>query len=614
MASTGASTRSNEAVIKLAQDWVTWDPVQSTREEIAELLSSENFQELEKRMLPRISFGTAGLRAKMQAGFANMNSLTVLQASQGLCRYLEEQHASDLASLRSQGVVIGFDGRHHSHEYARITAAVFLSQGVHVHLYSDLVPTPFVPFGVLHLKAAAGVMVTASHNPKQDNGYKVYWGNACQIVEPHDRGISNHILANLQPWSADYREESLDSLFARERDSGLLRDPLEAVSAAYYERVATELCFERDQNKANPGGVKFVFTPMHGVGGRWMVKAFETFDLPAFTPVKLQMEPDPEFPTVAFPNPEEGKGALQLAMDAADSVSAAVILANDPDADRLAVAERQADGTTWKIFTGNEIGALLASYMWSQYRRRHPDAPADQCFMVNSTVSSKFIQAMANKEGFHYAETLTGFKWLGTQALALTGEGKHFLFAFEEAIGFLVGTMGWDKDGVRSGAVMAEMVIGLYAQGRTLTQHLEGLYQTYGYFITKNSYFFNYNPDVMFKMFDRMRSLTPEGYPPACGRFPIRAVRDLMTGIDTSQPDGKAILPVSRSSPMTTFYFENGAVVTIRGSGTEPKLKYYCELHGSDKDQVIAELDELVQAIVDEFLCPEQNGFKPPAH
>lgn len=354
---------------------------------------------------------------------------------------------------------------------------------------------------------------------------------------------------------------------------------------------------------------------MHGVGGRWTRRAFESFGLPSFIPVAAQFEPDPDFPTVAFPNPEEGKGALQLAMETAEAAGASIILANDPDADRLAVAERSPADGSWKILTGNEIGALLADHMWRQTRRQHPELRPEQCFMVNSTVSSKFIAAMAAKEGFHYHETLTGFKWIGSRSLALTKEGQHFLFAFEEAIGFMVGTMGWDKDGVRAAAVFAELALDIYATGRTVVQHLQQLYATYGYFVSKNSYFFNHDPPVMYALFERMRTLgAAGGYPSHCGDFAIRAVRDLMTGLDTSQPDGRAILPISKSSPMTTFYFENGAVVTIRGSGTEPKLKYYAELSGPDPVEVAATLDKLVAAIIEHFLQPEINHLKPPNH
>ena len=542
-----------------------------------------------------------------------MNELTVLQASQGLLRYLQEQFPSELST---KGVVVGYDGRHQSRRFAEITAAVFLSQGVRVFLYSVLVPTPFVPFGVLALGAVAGVMVTASHNPKQDNGYKVYWADGCQIVEPHDRGIAAHILANLAPWSTYEKEFSLIAASTSSSSASsidLLIDPTNQITESYFQRISTELCFHQSENAS--GNPKIVFTPMHGVGGHWMSLAFRAFGLPPFIPVPLQMQPDPEFPTVAFPNPEEGKGALSLAMQAADEAEAPLIIANDPDADRLAVAERQQDGA-WRIFSGNEIGALLAAHMWDELRKQMPDVPPAQCFMVNSTVSSKFIQAMASAEGFSYEETLTGFKWIGSAAIRRAAKGQRFLFAFEEAIGFLCGTMGWDKDGVRAGAVFCEMAGRIYASGLSVQQRLQQLYEKYGHFVTQNSYFFNDSPAVMYRIFARMRTLGEggNGYPDRVGEFPIRAVRDLATGVDSSQPDGKAVLPVSKSSPMTTFYLENGAVVTIRGSGTEPKLKYYAELHGSDPVHVAQTLANVVQAIITEFIQPEQNGLRPPAH
>ena len=512
--------------------------------------------------------------------------------------------------LEEKGVVIGYDGRHHSRSFAEITAAVFLSEGVRVRLFSVLVPTPFVPYAVLSLGAAAGVMVTASHNPKQDNGYKVYWADGCQIVEPRDRGIASQIAANLCPWPGV--GPSLSTLRGDGPRSPLLQDPSAEVQESYMRRISSELCRSKAAN-ASAAGPRIAFTPMHGVGGRWMALAFEAFGLQPFVPVPEQMEPDAEFPTVAFPNPEEGKGALMLAMKAAEAAGAPLILANDPDADRLAVAERDGEGG-WRIFTGNEVGALLAGHAWAQFREVHPEEPAESCFMVNSTVSSKFIQAMAAQEGFQYVETLTGFKWIGSKALALHAEGKRFLLGFEEAIGFLVGTMGWDKDGIRTGAVLAEMAVQLYASGSTLQQKLEELYQKYGYFVSQNSYFFNHDPAVMYRIFDRLRSLGPDGYPSACGAFAIAGVRDLATGLDSTREDGRAVLPVSSSSPMTTFYFANGAVITLRGSGTEPKLKYYAEMHGPVRQPVVEELSRLVASFVEDFIQPQPNNLKPPAH
>jgi len=383
------------------------------------------------------------------------------------------------------------------------------------------------------------------------------------------------------------------------------------VADAYYQELSKKCCFHKDLNQE--WKKPFTYTAMHGVGAEWVKRAFQTFGIPEYIPVVQQIKPDPEFPTVAFPNPEEGKGALKLAMETADKASSTLILATDPDADRLAVAEKLKDGQ-WKVFTGNEIGALLAYWSWFNFRARNPSVDPAKCLVINSTVSSKFLKAMADKEGFQYMETLTGFKWLGGLAEQKTKEGYHFIFAFEEAIGFLVGGICYDKDGVNAAAVFAEMSIFLGKDGVSPSQKLVDLYSKYGYFITRNKYFFCYDPVKMEAIFNAIRNYDNTGkYPAMCGSYPIKHVRDLTTGYDNSQPGDKAILPTSTSTQMITFFFENGCVATLRGSGTEPKLKYYVELSGSDPVWVEKTLQDMVHAIIDICLKPKENNLQPPS-
>lgn len=581
----------------LVGKWLQWDRNEETIKEIKDLVANNNEAELKARLAKRIAFGTAGLRGPMQAGFACMNDLTVIQASQGLCKYLQTL----VSDLKQRGVVVGYDGRHHSKEFAEWTAATFLSQGIKVYLFSTLVPTPFVSFATPHLKCAAGVMVTASHNPKDDNGYKVYWDNGCQINVPHDKGISDCIEQNLAPW--EYNKAEL-------LKSELLQDPTETISAAYLKEIVEKCCFHKSENTQ---AVPVTYTAMHGVGAQWVAKAFEAFSLSPFIPVPQQVVPDAEFPTVAFPNPEEGKGALKLAIETAEKAGSVLILATDPDADRLAVAEKLPSGE-WKVFTGNEIGALLANWAWLKYKQSHSNVDPSKCVVVNSTVSSKFLKALADKEGLKYDETLTGFKWIGNQAAIRMKEGYNFLFGFEEAIGFLFSDVNLDKDGVRAAAVFAEMNLQLRKQGLSIVQQLDKIYQTYGYFITRNRYFFCYDPVKMENIFNAIRNYNGSGkYPSSCGSYKIKHTRDLTTGYDDSQTDLKAILPVSKSTQMITFFFENGCVATLRGSGTEPKLKYYIELSGADPKQVEATLEDMVKSIIDTCLKPVENQLTPPS-
>eukprot|EP01134_Creolimax_fragrantissima_P006350 CFRG6350T1 len=581
------------------QQWFAVDKSEWTIKELKDRLAANDVDGLKAIMLNRMEFGTAGLRSRMGAGYACMNDLTVLQAAQGLCKYLQEVNAD----VATQGIVVGHDHRYHSQDFARITAAVFLSEGIPVYYYKSLACTPMVPFGVNMFGAAAGVMVTASHNPKDDNGYKVYWSNGAQIIPPHDSGIARHILLNQQPWGGVWES------FASIEDK--LEDQYDNVLNAY---VAS--CTKKSKTMGTSGkSAKITYTAMHGVGTPFVYRMYKEFEHPALIPCKEQVEPDASFPTVAFPNPEEGKSALNLSIAEAERSGSELILANDPDADRLAVAEKQPNGE-WKVFNGNETACLLAWWVYSCMLKKHPNANPNDYAMVASTVSSKFLAAMATKEGFNFEDTLTGFKWIGNRALQFEKEeNKTVLFGFEEAIGFMVGTSPPDKDGVHAAAVFGEMMQTLYSEGKKLSQKLDDLYVKYGYFVSKDSYFKCSSQDTINKLFSELRQPT---YPTACGRFAIKNIRDCTTGHDDRYADGKSVLPVTPDIHMITFYFENGAVVTMRTSGTEPKIKYYSELPGSidasdlvnSKAKVLSELEEVVDAIVTNFFQPEKFNLE----
>ncbi|XP_018014829.1 phosphoglucomutase-2 [Hyalella azteca] len=586
------------------EEWLQWDQNSSTRQEVEELVAQKKHKVLEGLLLSRLVFGTAGLRARMGAGYSQLNDLVIIQTSQGLVKYLLEVEPD----AAKRGIVIGHDSRHNSHRFARLAASAFLLGGVNVYLLGDICPTPFVPFTVKQLGAAAGVMVTASHNPKEDNGYKVYWSNSAQIIPPHDSGIQESIEQHLQPWPGVWDTQAAEQ---HER----LSDPLDRMAPLYYQALASSM-LDVALNGTTP--LRFTVTAMHGVGHRYMKEAFKACGFKDFVPVVEQMEPDPDFPTVRFPNPEEGKSALDLSFRAADAADSSIILANDPDADRLALATKQ-DGA-WKVFTGNEEGALLGWWTWQRHKQRSPHTPPEDVYMIASTVSSKILRAIANKEGFNFIETLTGFKWMGNEAVKLLSENKTVLFAFEEAIGFMAGVEVLDKDGVSAGVYMAELASHLHTKGLTLLQQLQIIYQMYGYHASRNSYFICHDALKIKAIFERIRNFSgPKTYPESVcgGKFAVSAVRDLTTGYDSSQADGRAMLPSSSSSQMITFSFSNGCVVTLRTSGTEPKIKYYSEIcakpEQSDWAALEAELELLVSAVVEELLQPQFNELIPKA-
>ncbi|GLB35182.1 putative phosphoglucomutase/phosphomannomutase, alpha/beta/alpha domain III [Lyophyllum shimeji] len=585
----------------LVEEWLSLDQNQQTRQEIQTLWDAGNTEELERRMRPRIEFGTAGLRGRMEAGWARMNDLIVIQTSQGLCSYVSAQ-VDDAAT---RGVVIGHDHRHNSERWARLAAAAFISGGLKVYFLQELVHTPMVPFSVKKLRAACGVMITASHNPKHDNGYKVYWENAVQIIPPYDEGISHAIKTNLQPrsWDVDVVQTS----------------PLvENVTAQMLDEYFRQLKYLNKSRTLNEtSGVKFINTSMHGVSDRFAARAFEDFGFQPYVPVEEQRQPDPEFPTVRFPNPEE-KGALDLALKTADREGAPYVLAQDPDADRFSAAEKGANGE-WTTFTGDQLGVTFGHHIFESYKTS--GKPLDKLAMVASTVSSKMLEAIAKKEGFKFVECLTGFKYIGNTALDLVKQGYEVPFGYEEAIGFMFGSEIRDKDGIAATVSFAEIVTALHSKGKTVQSSLQTLYDRYGYFQTNNSYFICTDPSIIDKIFARIRSWNanepPPSYPREIAGLTVTRVVDLTIGYDSGNPPTyRPSLPLS-SGHMIQFRAENKAdgtkiTLTIRTSGTEPKIKYYLEGSGKDAESVSALLPKVVTEIGDIWLEAGKHGLGRP--
>eukprot|EP00475_Leptophrys_vorax_P045602 TRINITY_DN9530_c0_g2_i1.p1 TRINITY_DN9530_c0_g2~~TRINITY_DN9530_c0_g2_i1.p1 ORF type:complete len:610 (-),score=133.24 TRINITY_DN9530_c0_g2_i1:1580-3409(-) len=596
-------------VLKNALEFAQFTPNAAHKKAVEELIVAKDWPSLQSLFKGRVAFGTAGLRAAMGPGYTRMNELVVLQTTQGLAKAALDAHPD-----ADPVAVVGYDARYNSKTYASIAVRVLRAAGFkRIYMFSDHCATPLVPFGVLQYSALIGVMVTASHNPKQDNGYKVYWSNGAQIIPPNDQIIANSILCNLSPWSSlDWEnivrfEGLFDEVVIDAYTDGLREKYLQGITKYSFRSV--------EDNQASQVGI--CYTAMHGVGYQWAKDAFSRFNLPMFVPVPLQVEPDPEFPTVAFPNPEEGKGALTLAMEEAVKNNCTIILANDPDADRLAAAEivtSESKQPEWKIFSGNEIAALLADWVWQNFKKTHPDQDFSKTCMIASTVSSKFLQAMAIEEGFAFFDTLTGFKWMGNTAIQKEREGYTFLFAFEVEIGFLVGNLSYDKDGIRTAAIFTEMAEHHRTQGKSLVQHLNYLRGHYGYFEMTTAYYFCYSKTAMGKLFDSLRSFGGKnGYPECMGEFKVESVRDTTLGLDTSDADGKSALPSTPKDQMITFRYSNGSVATIRNSGTEPKVKYYIECKSTQSaDAARVTLEAMTSAMITHWLRPDEFELVAP--
>ncbi|KAJ7184145.1 hypothetical protein C8R46DRAFT_1158562 [Mycena filopes] len=583
----------------LVEQWLAYDKNEGTRSEIQHLRDDGRTAELEKRMRPRIEFGTAGLSS---SSYSLTSRMLQSHISQGLCQYV----LKNVENAAARGVVIGHDHRHNSERWAQLTAAVFVNSKFKAYLHRGLVHTPMVPFSVQALHASCGIMITASHNPKEDNGYKVYWENAVQIIGPHDKGISASIEENLEPKTST--TEQLHS-------SPLCLDRTQEMKDAYFSELSS-LNLSRSLN----GGTKtkFVNTSMHGVSDPFVSRAFESFGFAPFIPVIEQQQPDPDFPTVVFPNPEE-KGALDLALRTADTHGAKYVLSQDPDSDRFCAAEKSRDGRQWTVFTGDQLGTLFAAQILGQYKAS--GKPIEKLAMVASTVSSKMIEAMAEKEGFKFVECLTGFKFIGNTALNLVQQGFEVPFGYEEAIGYMFGSRIRDKDGVAATMSFAELVTALTSQGKSVQDYLLELYQRYGYFQTSNSYFVCKEPTTIEKIFKRLRNYNGESttpvYPHAIAGMAITSVIDLTTGYDsTNPPTYKPSLPLS-SGHMIQFRGvrkEDGTkmVLTIRTSGTEPKIKYYIEANAQEAAAAQDVLTKVVQELGATWMEVDKHNLGRP--
>jgi len=573
-----------DALIAAAKAWVQQDPDPTCRTELEALIGARS-SELNERFAGPLVFGTAGLRGIVGAGESRMNRAVVRRTSAGLAKYLLEHHPD--ASER--GVVVGYDGRHLSDVFARDTAAVLCAAGITTHLSSTTCPTPAVAFAVTDLNAVAGVMVTASHNPPQYNGYKVYAANGAQIISPTDRLIAESIAAGRG--ASDVPVADLDN--ARER--GLLRSFGDDIDRRYLDAIAA-LTLDDGGDRS----LSMVYTPLHGVGHRLLRIAMEAAGFDNLHTVAEQAEPDGNFPTVAFPNPEED-GALDLALALAKEKDAALIIANDPDADRLAAAVRTAPGKYLQL-TGNELGTLLGHHLIQR------DAGTDK-LVIASLVSSPLLGVIARELGVAYAETLTGFKWIANKAMQLERDaGKRFVFGYEEALGYTVGTVVRDKDGISAAVVLASLAAELRTRGETLVDELFRIAQRFGLYASgQRSLGFSGadGPQRMAAMMASIRETPPE----VIGDAAVIACTDVANGTrrDRSGDAQPIDLP---ESDVLVFDLDGGHRVIARPSGTEPKMKIYFDvretLHEDDslasaKSRANAHIDRLASDFLDRF-------------
>ncbi|MFF4737464.1 phospho-sugar mutase [Streptomyces sp. NPDC001262] len=523
-------------LIAQARTWLAEDPDPETRDELAKLIDAEDLAELGARFAGTLQFGTAGLRGELGAGPMRMNRSVVIRAAAGLAAYLKKQGHTNGT------VVVGYDARYKSADFARDTAAVMVGAGLRAVVMPRPLPTPVLAFAIRHLGAVAGVEVTASHNPPRDNGYKVYLGDGSQIVPPADAGIAAEIAA----------VASLNDV--PRPDAGWETLVEDDILGAYLARTDAVL------TGGSARDVRVVYTPMHGVGRDVLTAAFARAGFPAPAVVAEQAEPDPDFPTVAFPNPEE-PGAMDLAFATAREAAARgeapdIIIANDPDADRCAVAV-PADDTIegWRMLRGDEVGALLAEHLV------HKNAAGT--FATTIVSSSLLSRIAAAGTGTPYEETLTGFKWLARV------DGLRY--AYEEALGYCVDPEGVrDKDGITAALLIAELTAELKEQGRTLSDLLDDLAVEHGLHATDQLSVRVEDLSVIASAMRRLR----EQPPAVLAGLHVVSAEDLSKGTESLPPtDGLRYHLAGDEAGQVS-----GARVIVRPSGTEPKLKCYLEV------------------------------------
>ena len=519
-----------DEALEIANKWLISDPDETTKVETEKLISDKNI-ELIQRFSSSLVFGTAGIRGARGAGPMRMNRVMIRIVATAIAEELLSDNQSDEAPL----VVVGYDARHKSQIFAQDSVRVLATHGVRSLILPGPTPTPVLAYTSLSKKAKAGIMVTASHNPAEDSGYKVYWDDGAQIANPVDTKIAQRI---------DFKNPPTEESLADYEDATILKGDDELIKT-YVDFASSSVSSESKRE------IKQIYTPLHGVGKKVFLDVFEKAGFENPTVVESQAEPDPDFPTVSFPNPEE-EGALDLALGLAIEKNADLVIANDPDADRLAIVARH--GNKWRHLNGNEIGVLLAEHILSKEQE-------EDRLVVTTVVSSRLLSKIADFHKVKYAETLTGFKWIVRPGIE--DKSSRFVFGYEEALGFALGDSVRDKDGITSALVFAELAAELKSEDKTVVDLLEELWNRHGVhktaLIAKR---LDPETDISADFMSPWRTSPPE----KIGEFAV------IGSIDMLSPESE--LPATDA---LIFNISNGRIV-IRPSGTEPMVKVYVEV------------------------------------
>lgn len=559
--------------------WLSNEYDTDTRSIIRDLIDSEKETELVDSFYKELEFGTGGLRGVMGVGSNRMNKYTIGKATQGLANYLLQQFPNEQIK-----VAVSYDSRNNSQAFGHLVADVFSANGILVYLFEELRPTPMLSFAVRHYACHGGVMLTASHNPKEYNGYKAYWNDGGQLVAPHDKNVISEVNAihSVKAIKFDRIDENI-KLIGSEFDD-------------IYIQANKRLSIHPEAVTAQKD-LKIVYSSIHGTGVTIVPKMLEAWGFENIISVAEQSKPDGNFPTVVYPNPEEEE-AMSIALQKGIEVGADVIMATDPDADRVGVAVKNAQGD-YQLLNGNQIGSLLTYYILSSKKDRKELQEKD--YTVKTIVTTSLISDISNDFEVNCYDTLTGFKYIGEMISNLLGQ-ERYLVGGEESYGFLVGDLVRDKDAVNSCAFIAEMTAYFKGEGKTLFDVLLELYVRYGFYkeklisLTKKG---KAGADEIKQMMHNLRTDTPK----SLGGVQVQKVRDYKNQQEINLISGEKSTIDLPASDVLQFITVDGDVISVRPSGTEPKIKFYCSvketlIDASQYQEISQKLDKKVTSIM----------------
>ena len=562
------------------ENWLNDNAIdEKTKEELRSI--KENREEIQDRFYKDLEFGTAGLRGVIGNGSNRMNKYTVTKATQGLANYIIK------CGKQEQGVAIAYDSRHMSKEFSEFTALCLNANGIKTYVFESLRPVPELSFTVRQLKCCAGVMITASHNPPKYNGYKVYWEDGAQIVPPHDKGIITEVNS-----ITDFGKiKSIEKNVAVEK--GLYNVIGKDIDDKYISTLKN-LVLNPDVIQEMQDSMKIVYTPLHGAGNIPVQRILKEIGFSHVFVVPEQEMPNGDFPTVSYPNPEDEK-AFKLALELAKKIDADIVLANDPDADRLGIYAKDSKTGEYKTFTGNMSGLLIAEYELSQKKIQNK-IPKNGA-LIKTIVSSNLADSIAKEYGLKLIEVLTGFKYIGEKIKNFEQDDSYkYMFGFEESYGCLIDTYARDKDGISAVMALCEAAAFYKKQGYTLCDQMQNIYKKYGFFkesqisITKEG---ANGAEEIKNIMEKMRSEIPE----YIGKYKVLEYRDYKMNIKKnmiSKNEEETGLP---NSNVLYYALENDAWCCVRPSGTEPKIKFYVGVKANSESEAEKDLDDLKEAV-----------------